>query len=150
MTRHLYVALLAGLAGLAAPVARSEEPAGLPPPAPGREVVFDSRVMATRPGERSLTLSDIDPETAEIVREINSKPGTWQIYLLYTAEDLPERMFHPGFAIRLPERRRPVPPDLPPEALEADRPRAAEPSPAVAPAATPPATVTPAAPAPRR
>ena len=123
--RLLTTAMLAALATLAllASAAPAAETEGLPPPAPGREVLIDSRAMTTTPGLRSLTLSDLDPETAEIVREINSKPGTWQLYLLYTAEDLPERMFHPGFAIRL-GRRRPVSMDLP--EVQADQPRAPE------------------------
>ena len=131
-TRFLGPILLAGAALATAGVARAAEGDSLPPPAPGREVVLDSRVMVghERP---ELTLSDLDPETADIVREINRKPGTWQTYLLYTAEDLPEIMFHPGFAIRLPSRRRPAPPDFPPPeetAPAAPKPPAPPPPPA--------------------
>lgn len=128
------VALLVGMASCASIAARAEppapkappvpsqpapaedawlldgfEPEPLPPTAPGREVLFDSRTMAGD-RERQLRLSDLDPEAGEIIREINRKPGTWQAYLLYTAEDLPDKLFHPGFAIRFqPRERRPLP-----------------------------------------
>lgn len=102
------------------------EPEPLPPTAPGREVLFDSRSMAADRA-RQLRLSDLDPEAGEIIREINRKPGTWQAYLLYTAEDLPDKLFHPGFAIRFPPRvRRPLPPVTEPAPGETPTPPAGE------------------------
>lgn len=98
-----------GIVGADVALPAEEMPATLP----GRSVVLDSRMMVGSPGERTLKLSDVDQETADIVREVNRKPGTWQLYLLYTAEDLPERMFHPGFAIRFKPRASKVPPDVP-------------------------------------
>jgi hypothetical protein len=148
-TRSAPTFLLALAAIAAAPAARSAEGDALPPPAPGREVVLDSRVMVGDSERRQLSLSDLDPETADTVREINRKPGTWQMYLLYTAEDLPERMFHPGFAIRFPARRVPVPPELPLDEPPPDA-TGTKPSTSPAPAARPVPASAPAVPPPPR
>jgi hypothetical protein len=86
------------------------EPEGLPDPAPGRSVIADSRTFVFERKGRVLTLHDLDAEAADVVQEINRKPGTWQQYLLYTSRDLPEILFHPGFPIRLGSGRHVIAP----------------------------------------
>jgi hypothetical protein len=149
MTHHLRTMLLtAALLPLAA-LARAQAPPEaeappMPPTPPGREVVIDSRTMVT--DRKEISLSDLDPETAEIVHEVNSKPGTWQLYLLYTAEDLPEIMFHPGFAIRLPSKPKPAPPPPAVEPVPTGASQGAAPAakaPASRPAAAPAGTTSP-------
>ena len=81
------------------PTAPSPPP--LPPPATGREVVADAKTLVFDVAERSMSLKDFNPEESRIIAEINRSPSTWQCYLLYTQEDLPERLFHPGFTIVL-------------------------------------------------
>jgi hypothetical protein len=87
-------------------VAVATEPAAtplppLPPPATGRVVVADAQSLVFDVAERSLTLADLDPDESRVIAEINRSPSTWQCYLLYTQEDLPEKLFHPGFTIVL-------------------------------------------------
>lgn len=79
----------------------AEPPAPLPPPAAGRAVVADAQSLVFDVEGRSLTLADLDSEESRIVAQINRSPSTWQCYLLSTQEDLPERLFHPGFTIVL-------------------------------------------------
>ncbi len=126
--RTLAVSLIALIAA-AAGTARAAEPAPVAPVAsvpavpvvpvvlPGRQVVVDSTFMLSQ-RQRDVTVRDLDPEQADIIREINRRPGTWHFHLLATSEDLPDRFFHPGFPIRFRPRRLPVPP-APPETVAA-------------------------------
>ena len=79
----------------------------LPPPAPGRTVIADvpTVVFAVQAGQRQL--KDFDAEESAVIAQINRSPSTWQTYLLYTSEDLPERLFMPGFTFVLgsPKKR---------------------------------------------
>ena len=79
----------------------------MPPPAPtGRLVIADSRAMVPERNSHILYLSDIDAEVAENVRRMTRSAGTYQDYLLYTNEYLPDRMFFPGFALTQKPNRR--------------------------------------------
>jgi len=104
------------------------EPEGLPDPAPGRSVIADSRTFVLQRQGRTLTLHDLDAEAADVVQEINRKPGTWQQYLLYTSTDLPEILFHPGFPIRLGNGRHSLkpPPETEPAPAKAEAKPAAD------------------------
>jgi hypothetical protein len=68
---------------------------------PGRVVIADSRDIVYEAGERQLKLSDLDAEEAETIRLINRTAGTYQTYYLATDEFLPDRLFLPGFSIKL-------------------------------------------------
>lgn len=78
--RMAVVVLVVALSALASPAVAGEPPppeseAALPPTVPGRQVVLDSRIVVAE-RQRQLKLSDFDQDEADIIREINRKPGS--------------------------------------------------------------------------
>ena len=97
----------------------------LPPPALGRTVIADVHTLSFVVPAGQRQLKDFDAEESAVIAQINRSPSTWQTYLLYTSEDLPDRLFCPGFTFVLghPEKREArralaaksaAPPTLPP------------------------------------
>jgi len=79
----------------------------------GRRVIADSQSLTWRTGAARptrLTVTDLSPDEAANIERINATRGTYQSYLLATREDLPTRLFHPGFTITLPPPRKRAPP----------------------------------------
>jgi hypothetical protein len=122
------------------PAQAGETPAAAPRPVPtatldagvqeqtagGRRVIADSQTLVWRAGDRRrgvLTVSDLSRDEAANIERINATRGTYQSYLLATREDLPVRLFHPGFTITLP------PPRKRPPAVEEDLPAGPPPTP---------------------
>ena len=109
---------LIGLVGLAAvphALALSTEgdttpivAAPLPPPAAGRTVIADPRTSASlilAVDESKRRKQTMEAEDWDVIAQINRAPSTYQTYLLYTQEDLPDRLFNPGFTIVLGRSR---------------------------------------------